>query len=83
MNSTKMLQTLINGQAVLRKEMVVGQNSLRNEMREGFKSVNKRLDMIGKSVAFLEDDAPTREEHEELEKRLTKVEKKLQIQSQV
>jgi len=71
MNSTKMLQTLIDGQAVLRKEMVVGQNSLRNEMREGFKSVNKRLDMIGKSVAFLEDDTPTRDEHDKLEKRVT------------
>lgn len=80
MNSTKMLQILIDGQVDLRKKMIEGQNSLSTEMREGFKNVNKRLDKIGKSVAFLEDDTPTREEHYKLEKRVTKVEKRLQIQ---
>ena len=76
-----MLQILIDGQAALRKEMKEGQGSLRKEMRKGFKKVNKLLDTIGKSVAYLEDDAPTREEHDKLEKRVTKVEKKLQIQA--
>lgn len=75
-----MLQILIDGQAALRKEMIDGQDSLRKEMIVGFTKVNKRLDIIGISVAFLEDDAPTREEHDELEKLNTKVEKKLQIQ---
>ena len=81
MTSTKMLQIIIDGQAGLRREMKEGHGSLRNEMREGFKKVNKRLDMIGRTVAFLEEDAPTREEHELLEKRVSKVEKKLQIQA--
>ena len=52
MTSTKMLQILIDGQAALRREMKEGHGSLRNEMREGFKKVNKRLDMIGRTVAF-------------------------------
>jgi tetrahydromethanopterin S-methyltransferase subunit G len=38
-----------------------------------FKNVNSRLDKIGKSVTYLEDDAPTREEYDKLEKRVTKV----------
>ena len=73
MNSTKMLQLLIDGQASIRKEV----GNVRSEMKEGFKNVNKRLDVIGKSVAFLEDDTPTREEHEKLEKRVTKIEVRL------
>ncbi len=77
-----MLQILIDGQAALRKELTEGNRSLKEKMSEGFKKVNKRLDGIGKSVAYLEDDTPTREEHDKLEKRVTKVEKKLQIQTQ-
>ena len=91
-SSTKMLQILIDGQAALReeikegrdnfrKEMKEGQDTIRQEMKQGFRKVNKRLNIIGKAVAFLEDDTPTREEHDKLEKRVTKVEKKLQIQT--
>ncbi|OGM25450.1 hypothetical protein A2715_05375 [Candidatus Woesebacteria bacterium RIFCSPHIGHO2_01_FULL_39_32] len=65
----------------LEGRMKTGQNSIRKEMREGFKKVNSRLDKIGKSVAYLEDDAPTHEEHNKLEKRVIKVEKKLHLQA--
>ena len=83
----KMIRTVINGQSALKQELVkeikktnekVG--LLRNDIKDGFRKVNKRLDVIGKSVAFLEDDTPTLEEHDKLEKRVTRVEKKLHIQ---
>ena len=90
MTAIIMLQILIEGQAALRKEisgvrgeMKNGQNLLREVMKVGFDKVNERLGKIGKSVAFLEDDTPTRGEHDKLEKRITKVEKKLQIQTPV
>ena len=50
---------------------------LLKRMKDGFKKVNYRLNMIGKSVAFLEDDAPTKEDFGKLENRVTKVENKL------
>ena len=62
---TKMFRTIVNGQSAMKQELLgeikktnSGVGSLRNEMREGFKKVNKRLDAIGKSVAYLEDDLP-------------------------
>jgi len=90
----KMFRVIVNGQSVIKQELLSeikkvdkslsGRiDSLTTEMKEGFKKVNKHLDMIGKSVAFLEDDTPTWEEHDELEKRVTKVEKKLQIQAHI
>lgn len=67
MSDTKMLQKLLDGQSELKK----GQT----EIKEELKKVNTRLDVIGKSVAYLEDDTPTREEHDKLEKRVKKIEK--------
>ena len=90
MSDKKMLQAIINGQSALKEELLSKINELDKKTTEGFKDVNnrmddledrltKRLDSIGKSVAYLEDDTPTREEHDELEGRVTKVENKLQI----
>lgn len=84
----EMLKTVINGQHVLRAEMnakfaKLGKKldnevrSVRQDMREGFGEVNKRLDILGKQLSYLEDDAPTREEHDALEKRVEKIEKHL------
>ena len=42
----------------------------------GFEVVKTRMDKLGKSLAYLEDDAPTREEFDGLEKRVVKVEQK-------
>ena len=83
----KMFRTIVNGQSAMKQELLteikkvdekVGR--LEEKTETGFKQVNERLDKIGKSVAYLEDDAPTRDEHDKLEKRVTKVEKKLHIQ---
>ena len=82
----KMFRTIVNGQSAMKQELLteikkvdekVGR--LEEKTETGFKQVNERLDKIGKSVAYLEDDAPTRDEHDKLEKRVTKVEKKLHI----
>ncbi len=61
----KMLQAIINGQSSLRGDMVQRDEkrekqieAFKEETKEAFKKVHKRLDMIGKSVAFLEDNLP-------------------------
>jgi hypothetical protein len=38
------------------------------------KKVNKRLDKLSRPLAYLEDDAPTVEDFEKLEKRVSKLE---------
>ena len=45
-------------------------------LHEGFKKVNERIDKIGLSVANLEDDAPTIEEFDKLEVRVTDLEQR-------
>jgi hypothetical protein len=48
--------------------------SLRNETKEGFEKLTERVDNIGLQVARLEDDAPTREEFDDVDSRLKKLE---------
>ncbi len=86
MADTKILRAIINGQSSMKTELlseikkVNGRlDNLEKKMDNGFKNVNNRLDSIGKSVAYLEDDAPTGEEHDKLEKRVAKIEKKVAI----
>ena len=40
------------------------------------KNLTKRIDSLGKSLAYLEDDAPTREEFDNLEKKVNKIDQK-------
>ncbi len=77
----QMLKAVIKGQNALREEFNIKFaksdkkiDVLRKEMKEGFAEVNKRLDKQGTQLAYLEDDAPTREEHDDLEKRVEKIE---------
>ncbi len=85
----KMFQTLVNGQSSLKQEILkelkkvntridAVDSGLRTDMKKGFTKIVKRLDVIGKTVAFLEEDTPTRDEYDELEKRVDKIETKLQ-----
>ncbi len=73
MTDTKMLQAILDSQVSIKNEL----KDLKEEVHSGFEEVNDRIDKLGESLAYLEDDAPTREEHDELEKRVTKIEKKL------
>ncbi len=78
----KMLRALINSVSGFKQEFL----SFRKEVLQRFdetdekmdgveKRLTKRIDNIGKQLAYLEDDAPTREEFSKLEKRVDKVEK--------
>ena len=87
-DTKKMLRAIINGQSVMKQELLseIGKvnikvDGLEDEMKKGFnnmekqlEAVNARIDKIGKQLAYLEDDAPTTEEFEELKGRVNKVE---------
>jgi hypothetical protein len=62
---------LLKGQNELKGELAI----LREETRDGFRENHERLDKQGQQLAFLDDDAPTREEHDSLVKRVEKIEK--------
>ena len=77
----KMIRAVINGQSALKQELLREAQKTRSELKKvenrlslEIKENRSRIDTIGKSVAYLEDDTPTREEHDKLEKRVTKVE---------
>ena len=70
----KMLRTIVNGQSAMKQELLSKIDSLDKKVEKGFTGVNKRLDTIGKSVAYLEDDAPTIGGFDKLEKRVSKLE---------
>ena len=76
MNSTKMLQILIDGQKSIRDDI----KEVKDNLKGTEERLTKRIDILGLQIANVEDDAPTIKEFDKLEKRVTKVEKKLQIQ---
>ncbi len=88
MNDTqKMLQAIINGQSSIKQELSgkidkVDQKveklagtvaGLDGKIDKVEKRLTERLDKIGKQLAYLEDDTPTREEYDELEERVDKM----------
>lgn len=50
------------------EEMIKRDEERKEQMNGVKKTITKRLDIVGKSVAYLEDDTPTREEFENLKK---------------
>lgn len=52
-------------------------DSLETRVDKVEKNLTERLDKIGRQLAYLEDDAPTREEYDQLEKRVDKLEQKV------
>ena len=84
-DTKKMLQAIINGQSAMKSELL-GEiqkldkkfdtkiETLRNETREGFEKLTERVDRIGLQVARLEDDSPTRDEFDDVDARLKKLE---------
>ena len=50
------------------------ESKLSHQIKATDKKLTDRLDKIGKSVAFLEDDTPTREEFDDLTQRVDKIE---------
>ena len=81
MNDTqKMLQAIINGQSAIKQELsskIDGIDQKVDRLDEKLDKVEKnltgRIDKLGKQLAYLEDDTPTREEYDDLEKRVDKM----------
>ena len=82
MNDTKkMLRVIINGQSAMKSELIMKIDNVdkkvdkvREDLRDVEKNLTKRIDKIGLQVAKLEDDTPTIEEFDGLEKRVGKLE---------
>lgn len=77
MSDTKMLQALLDGQSAIRKDIstVRGDiNGVKEELKQTEKRVTARLDKLGLQIARLEDDSPTIEEFDALDKRVLKLE---------
>ena len=86
-DTQKMLQAIINGQSSSKIEILSkidkldGKLSGRIDGLEGRidkveKNLTTRIDKVGRQLAYLEDDTPTREEYDKLEKRVNKLEHK-------
>lgn len=88
MNDTqKMLQVIINGQSTLKQELLSKIDKVEKKLEgriDGLdvkldkveKNLTERIDKLGKQLAYLEDDTPTREEFNNLEKRVDNIEQK-------
>ncbi len=69
MSDTKLLQSILN--------KVVSVDNKVDEVKVEVVKNGKRIDKLGLELAELQDDAPTREEHEKLKERVDKVEKQV------
>jgi len=70
---TKVLQSILDGQTLIRKDIKeVKEAAVKTEER-----LTKRIDKLGLQIANLEDDAPTIEEFDDLEKKVVKIQNKL------
>ncbi|MFA5932464.1 MAG: hypothetical protein WCV81_05425 [Microgenomates group bacterium] len=78
-DTQKMLQVIINGQSSLKQELTTRIDKLDEKLSGRIDKLDQkltnRIDKLGKQLAYLEDDAPTREEHDVLKKRVDKIEK--------
>lgn len=79
-NTQQMLRTIINGQSSFRQEVLGNIDKLDKKIDKVDLKIDKveknltdRMDKIGKQLAYLEDDTPTREEFDGLEKEVEKI----------
>lgn len=83
-DTKKMLQAIINGQSAMKSELLTKidkvekkVDNLDKKIDEVEKNLTKRIDKIGLQLANLEDDAPTLDEFNNLEKRVGKLEQRI------
>lgn len=76
-DTQKMFQAIINGQTTSKQELLskidkVDQkiDDLDVKLDKVERNLTERIDKLGKQLAYLEDDTPTREEFDNLEKRV-------------
>lgn len=83
-DTQKMLRAIINGLSAFKQDLIsrfdkldkklTGRvDSLEMKIDSMEKNLTKRMDNLGKQLAYLEDDTPTREEFDNLEKRVGKI----------
>jgi len=70
MSDNKMLQMVLDKVTSLDKKVDKGFGEVKEEITKN----RERIDNLGLQLAELEDDAPTRKEHESVEKRVKKLE---------
>ena len=73
MSDNKMLQAIIDSIGALRKDI----KNVKDELSNVEKRLTKRIDRLGSDLAYLEDDAPTVEEFNNLDKRVGKLEQQV------
>lgn len=88
-NSKLILRKILNGQSAMKSELLTRIEKLDKKLSNRIddldkklsgridgveEKLTKRINKLGFQIANLEDDAPTVEEFDELEKRVTKVE---------
>lgn len=67
---TKILQSILDGQILIRKDI----KEVKEEAKKTEERLIGRIDKLGIQLAELSDDAPTIEEFDNLEGRVTKLE---------
>ncbi len=66
MTDTKILQAILDGLNRIGEDL----KGFKNEVYKRFDKVDERIDKLGLQIAKLEDDAPTIEQFDGLEKRV-------------
>ena len=77
MSDTKMLQAILDGQNAIKEELKSDIKRLEEKVDKNTEAIEKngkRIDKIGLQLAELADDAPTVDEFENLEKRVSTLE---------
>ena len=77
MSDTKMLQAILDGQNAIKEELKSDIKRLEEKVDKNtviIEKNGKRIDKIGLQLAELADDAPTIDEFEKLEKRVSTLE---------
>ena len=69
MSDTKLLQAILDGQTSIREEI--------KDVKKEVKKNRIRIDNLGLQLAQLSDDAPTIEEFDDHDKRITKLENQI------
>ena len=77
MSDTKMLQMVLDRVSMVDRKVDKGFKEVSKEIGKVEKNLTTRIDKLGFQLAEIEDDAPTREEHDGLDKRIEKVEKQV------
>ncbi|MBU0999929.1 hypothetical protein KKE78_00835 [Patescibacteria group bacterium] len=82
-DTQKMLQAIVNGQSAIKQELLSKidkvdkkLDGLDEKLDNVEENLTGRIDKVGKQLAYLEDDAPTREEYDNLEKKVDRIEHK-------